>query len=944
MSDDIDITFEDELIEVVFPDTGVNLSLYSPPANPPGFVPTPVGEADGRMLYVDSNALVYGDAPAGGPGGGVTDHGSLTGLADDDHTQYHNDARGDARYSQLGHEHPEYADFTYSLGLAGDQTLNGGTYNGDGTITCPMVGFFGIPAGTVLKVLFYENPDSSYDKGYIYTVDGTTDTWVFEPYDTPFTLANVGQVISINFDLAANDALLGAVQYQTPDFLIERVAWSDHTHTGYAPVIHTHTGYAPVIHTHPVAAVEGAQVDVRESAQEYLRADWNERTAPLMVTNPTPEVTSGSYSATWEITRATSRGTLPHTPDGLDVQWFGRVRRPWTDEEVTDAGQTFSVWPYQTFYELLTLTRPSIQNDWFEWARNMRWNGGSLGNKATYFYENTIVGGVGEEPHNVTHDTGVEVGQPERARMTLDTATSTLTLWNWLPYDNGDTGNEQCPRGLWWKPVFSDTNAAWASMADPETETVPAVHVVGYNEGDPEVIEPWRIGIQGRVEVAEFFIYEFGDTTPLLQIDDDCLSTAGVGSKSFGDSTGLNTISTTDAYTVPGPAAVQQITDVLAVGLPVAASIEAGPAAATHTRLQGYDNPLSVGDRFAAVNSSSIYSGVWECVSPGVNVRVVLPAPGQIIQVRADSGSIADFGDGNFFYGGMVASSYLDGIGQLMLSNDVPWSYIAAHKNSSDPHGDRAYAAALGSNYATAAQGSTADTAIQPASPLLLPDPTALPDGKIVKVSSGGWVSGDESGGGGVVRNPNAKLDGETQRSWTIPGFARNSATVSTSRPSTNRPTFCPIRTEQEYVYDRIAVEVTVAGAAGTKVRIAFFTIDDYWQPDTLLFQTGQMAVDVGSVPTLVEETINWTLPAGNYMAMLIQSGAAQFRSVILPTPEPLQLMPTGAAAFRAMTTLTSQPTYVSGGFPSSSPQKWDRDIGSVSPTTSYLFKMREAI
>lgn len=30
--------------------------------------------------------------------GGVTDHGALTGLSDDDHPQYHNDARGDARY------------------------------------------------------------------------------------------------------------------------------------------------------------------------------------------------------------------------------------------------------------------------------------------------------------------------------------------------------------------------------------------------------------------------------------------------------------------------------------------------------------------------------------------------------------------------------------------------------------------------------------------------------------------------------------------------------------------------------------------------------------------------------------------------------------------------------------------------------------------------------
>lgn len=37
----------------------------------------------------------------------VEDHGALTGLGDDDHTQYHNDARGDARYSQLGHTHTE---------------------------------------------------------------------------------------------------------------------------------------------------------------------------------------------------------------------------------------------------------------------------------------------------------------------------------------------------------------------------------------------------------------------------------------------------------------------------------------------------------------------------------------------------------------------------------------------------------------------------------------------------------------------------------------------------------------------------------------------------------------------------------------------------------------------------------------------------------------------
>jgi hypothetical protein len=35
-----------------------------------------------------------------GPPGrdGITDHGLLNGLSDDDHSQYHNDMRGDARY------------------------------------------------------------------------------------------------------------------------------------------------------------------------------------------------------------------------------------------------------------------------------------------------------------------------------------------------------------------------------------------------------------------------------------------------------------------------------------------------------------------------------------------------------------------------------------------------------------------------------------------------------------------------------------------------------------------------------------------------------------------------------------------------------------------------------------------------------------------------------
>ncbi len=61
------------------------------------------GEVQEKFTEVDGRLDDLEDAP----GGGVTDHGALTGLADDDHTQYHTDARGDARYSLLDHDHDD---------------------------------------------------------------------------------------------------------------------------------------------------------------------------------------------------------------------------------------------------------------------------------------------------------------------------------------------------------------------------------------------------------------------------------------------------------------------------------------------------------------------------------------------------------------------------------------------------------------------------------------------------------------------------------------------------------------------------------------------------------------------------------------------------------------------------------------------------------------------
>jgi hypothetical protein len=59
-----------------------------------------LGDSGSLKTINGSSILGEGDLVVTG-GGGVTEHGALTGLADDDHSQYYNQARGDARYSQL---------------------------------------------------------------------------------------------------------------------------------------------------------------------------------------------------------------------------------------------------------------------------------------------------------------------------------------------------------------------------------------------------------------------------------------------------------------------------------------------------------------------------------------------------------------------------------------------------------------------------------------------------------------------------------------------------------------------------------------------------------------------------------------------------------------------------------------------------------------------------
>jgi hypothetical protein len=89
------------------------------------------------------------------PSPGVTDHGLLSGLADDDHIQYFNQARGDARYSQIGHTHAidDISDVTLTAPSSG-QVLQ---YNG---------------------TVWVNATPSSGDAGYTYTTTAVSKTLV----------------------------------------------------------------------------------------------------------------------------------------------------------------------------------------------------------------------------------------------------------------------------------------------------------------------------------------------------------------------------------------------------------------------------------------------------------------------------------------------------------------------------------------------------------------------------------------------------------------------------------------------------------------------------------------------------------------------------------------------------------------------------------------------
>lgn len=100
------VSLADQMANLVYNDVQTDFApLYSFISNiqgPTGASMVGITDVGGYFTGTDVEAALQELAASTG---GVTDHGALTGLADDDHPQYYNQARGDARYSQLGHSH-----------------------------------------------------------------------------------------------------------------------------------------------------------------------------------------------------------------------------------------------------------------------------------------------------------------------------------------------------------------------------------------------------------------------------------------------------------------------------------------------------------------------------------------------------------------------------------------------------------------------------------------------------------------------------------------------------------------------------------------------------------------------------------------------------------------------------------------------------------------------
>jgi hypothetical protein len=429
-------------------------------------------------------------------GAAAADHGSMSGLLDDDHPQY----------QLVGVD----VEFTGTRPVTDETTL---VMTAGGSVTLPLAEYRTV--GRPLTVMSF---------GPL-TIDADPVNWISNPGTTSLSYGSISTFLMLKLYPYEFPTLgWGWIVTERQGDPFDLPLWYDPVTQTVLPSEGDVVAITAGIPTW-VAPTPGA-VDERPWFGDALAEDTVRSDALWLRCNPTPAVMDGSYDGTWQITNgSTGTGTLPATPDGIDIRAKFYLHPPYEDSAL-GVGQA---WPYQRYRELLTQTKASATGgDLTEWAvlhSDTSFTEQRINGAAMWFYESTLTGDPGEGPAYNYDDGGRLIGVPVIARLTHDTATETVTFWRWVPYDTGAPGVVQtADDGYWWQPVDSRTDPQYASM-------------------DPNGVETWKIGTQNRADFAWITMHEYGGSK-ILDIQPSDIASAGIGATSFTDGVG-NTISTT---------------------------------------------------------------------------------------------------------------------------------------------------------------------------------------------------------------------------------------------------------------------------------------------------------------------------------------------------------------------------------------------------------------
>jgi hypothetical protein len=218
---------------------------------------------DGQVLTYETATSQWKNKAATGGGAGVTDHGALTGLGDDDHTQYLTNTRGDARYPLKTNNLSDLANVATArtnLGAAAASHVHAGSDITTGTVPAARLGS-GAPSA------------SNYLRG-----DGSWQVL------TPGVTAHAALT-----GLSADDH----AQYHTDTrgdarYPLKTNNLSDLANTATA---RTNLGAAAATHTHAAADTTSGVFGVARlgtgtpTASNYLRGDGAWTTPPAVITD-----------------------------------------------------------------------------------------------------------------------------------------------------------------------------------------------------------------------------------------------------------------------------------------------------------------------------------------------------------------------------------------------------------------------------------------------------------------------------------------------------------------------------------------------------------------------------------------------------------------------------------------------------------------------------------